>query len=110
MAQLLGIITEPYTTELPQITVGNNNSGGMGREDGINQIGDENENDQSKSFTYRIPISVCALPCKVGEKKVMSTVRLSIYHISPLSILYQKHILLSTRTFVMYNLIQIAFT
>ena len=32
LAQLLGIITEPYTTELPQITVGNNiivNQGGM---------------------------------------------------------------------------------
>ena len=27
------------------------------------------------TFTSRIPISVCALPCNVGEKKVMSTVR-----------------------------------
>ena len=31
--------------------------------------------DETFTFTSRIPISVCALPCKVGEKKVMSTVR-----------------------------------
>ena len=56
----------------------NNNSGygGInGREDRINQIGNEDKDDYSKSFTSRIPISVCALPCNVGEKKVMSTVR-----------------------------------
>ena len=57
----------------------NNNSGSggdgtIGRENRINQIGNEDEDDYSKSFTARIPISVCALPCKVGEKKVMSTV------------------------------------
>ena len=65
-----------------------NNSGGIGRDDGVNQIGDEDENDPSKSFTYRIPISVCALPCKVGEKKVMSTVRLSVDFFNPRVIPY----------------------
>ena len=32
------------------------------------------EDDETDAFTSRIPISVCALPCKIGEKKVMSTV------------------------------------
>ena len=54
---------------------GGGNDGTIGREDRINQIGNEDKNDYSKTFTARIPISVCALPCNVGEKKVMSTVR-----------------------------------
>ena len=54
---------------------GGGNDGTIGIEDRINQIGNEDKNDYSRSFTARIPISVCALPCNVGEKKVMSTVR-----------------------------------
>ena len=34
----------------------------------------DEEDDETDGFTSRIPISVCALPCKIGEKKVMSTV------------------------------------
>ena len=47
------------------------------------------DEDGKITFTSRIPISVCALPCKVGLKKVMSTVRnihliLSFYTVAEL--------------------------
>jgi hypothetical protein len=44
------------------------------REDN-SQLKNIDDEEQKITFTSRIPISVCALPCKVGVKKVMSTVR-----------------------------------
>ena len=44
------------------------------REDN-SQLRNIDDEEEKITFTSRIPISVCALPCKVGVKKVMSTVR-----------------------------------
>ena len=40
------------------------------------------DGEEKITFTSRIPISVCALPCEVGVKKVMSTVRFTHIFIS----------------------------
>ena len=46
-----------------------------GTRDGDVNIQSKKPQEETSTFASRIPISVCALPCDVGEKTVVSTVR-----------------------------------